>query len=117
MGDQGRTFSFSFLLKRVKEFEIAISRLLPVHIIQQFYSYNFTNYKKIYDKQLNISKKKFWNLSKQLPYVNLMLNQSFVCNLTNVKLPDFVLSTLSLGDKFNFPLNNNKDIPAFEIIK
>ena len=32
-------------------------------------------------------------------------------------LPDFVLSTLSLGDKFNFPLNNNKDIPAFEFIK
>ena len=46
-----------------------------------------------------------------------MLNQSGVRNLTNVKLPDFVLSTLSLGDKFNFPLNNNKDIPAFEIIK
>ena len=46
-----------------------------------------------------------------------MLNQSCVCNLTNVKLPDFVLSTLSLGDKFNFALNNNKDIPAFEFIK
>ena len=43
-----------------------------------------------------------------------MIKQSCICNLTNVKLPDFVLSTLSLGDKFNFPLNNNKDIPAFE---
>ena len=64
-----------------------------------------------------LRKNTIFNYATETSVDGRMLNQSCVCNVTNVKLPDFVLSTLSLGDKFNFSLNNNKDIPAFEGIR
>ena len=88
-----------FLETGIYRLQTDIFACLPQHIVYNFFKNNFNKYVRRFDSLFFKSRNKFFTLlPTQKRNVRYSFNNSWVNNLTNIVIPDFVKRTLSYGD-------------------
>lgn len=117
--------NLSFWLHQVNSIETQLQLTLPTSLITNFYNLNTIKITK-YERQTKIHLIDKFNfiLNKNNKLRNVFSNtdrNKWIVNISNERIPEYVLNVLSLGDKFALPVIPNNKIDrintAVDIIK